>query len=78
MVAPTAGSPDSRKVKTLAELYDVKNVTVTGLVERSQGPQAQKMAETAGGDLIAVYDEALGWILIPKANLVLGQQTLRD
>jgi len=77
--APQSPSPaEGRKVKTLAELYDVKNVTVTGLVERSQGPQAQKLAETAGSDLVAVYDEALGWILIPKANLVMGQQTLRD
>lgn len=77
-VQSSTPTSDTRKVKTLADLYDVKNVTVTGLVERSQGPQAQKLAETAGGDLIAVYDEALGWILIPKANLVLGQQTLRD
>lgn len=77
-LSPGSALEKTSGAKSIAQLYDVKDVTVTGLVERSQGPQAQQIAAANGDDLIPVFDESLGWILLPKRALVAGAAQLGD
>jgi len=47
-------------------LQDPSKIRVTGFVERSQEPHARSMAKNGE---IPIFDEALGWILVPQTAL---------
>lgn len=45
-------------------LYDLKDVKITGFTEMSQESRARA---TAGPNDATIYDESLGWVLVPKS-----------
>jgi hypothetical protein len=49
------------------ELYDMSQVMILGLFEATQGIEARAMVPD---DYVAVYDENLGWIGVPKSHLM--------
>ncbi len=69
VVANTGQDIPKVPTKSLRELYNLKDVVVTGFVERSQEPIVREMAAKA--DKIPYFDEEsnLGWLLIPKSAL---------
>jgi hypothetical protein len=66
-----AGSAEAtpQNIKTVRDLYNLKDVTVTGFIERGQEPLAREMANRIGKCQLPFYDENLGWLLIPTAAL---------
>lgn len=45
-------------------LYDLKDVKITGFTEMSQESRARA---AAGPDDATIYDDSLGWVLVPKS-----------
>jgi|GEM_PF-1954982 hypothetical protein len=74
MVAPgsaqTPAGPSVRPIQA-SLIQDLSSVRVTGFVERSQEPLARSMAQNGE---IPIFDESLGWILVPSSALVPSNQ----
>lgn len=69
MVSPGEAMTDSStQVRPLQPslLQDPSKIRVTGFVERSQESHARSMAKNGE---IPIFDEALGWILVPQTAL---------
>jgi len=67
-VAPpaTAGHVPARK------LFDLDQIRVTGYFNRTDEPKARQEAESLGeesGPSVVIYDDDLGWIIVPQAAL---------
>lgn len=54
---------------SIKDLYPVDQVTVTGYTERNQEAYARETAAKMGPEFITIWDEDLGWIIVPKAAL---------
>jgi len=48
------------------DLYDISDVIILGLMEASQNIEAEHLVP---GGYVAIYDDNLGWIGVPKAHL---------
>ena len=67
IAAPARRSPPvPAESKNLIDQIDAENVVITGLLNQTDEAQAKNMAKEKG--LLAVWDEQLGWILIPAQN----------
>lgn len=67
IAAPARVSPPlPSESKHLIDHIDPENVVITGLLAQSDQAQASTMASDKG--LMAVWDEQLGWLLIPRAQ----------
>ena len=67
-VAPTttAGHVPARK------LFDLDQIRVTGYFNRADEPKVRQEAESLGeefGPSVVIYDDDLGWIIVPQAAL---------
>jgi hypothetical protein len=74
-VPPSVGSPyvvPAREVPSLppeSPLLDpaaVAKITLTGLGRPEDKPQAEALARQAGGGCTAIYDDQVGWLLVPR------------
>jgi len=68
--AQPAGAPEVRPIQA-SLMQDLSSVRVTGFVERSQEPMARSMAQNGE---IPIFDESLGWILVPSSALIPSNQ----
>ena len=73
MVAPGAPDLSGAQVRPLqaSMIQDLGNVRVTGFVERSQESMARALAQNGE---VPLFDESLGWILVPQSALVPANQ----
>jgi hypothetical protein len=74
-VPPSVGSPyvvPAREVpplppeSPLLDLATVAKTTITGLGRPEDKPQAEALARQAGSGCTAVYDDQVGWLLVPR------------
>jgi hypothetical protein len=74
-VPPSVGSPyvgPAREVPALppdSPLLDpaaVAKTIITGLGRPDEKPQAEALARQAGDASVAVYDDQVGWLLVPR------------
>jgi hypothetical protein len=74
-VPPSVGSPyvvPAREVpplppeSPLLDLAVAAKTTLTGLGHPEDKPQAEALARQAGGGCTAVYDDQVGWLLVPR------------
>jgi hypothetical protein len=65
LVVPATQAPSLPADAPLLDPDAASRITITGLMNPGDRPEAQAMASRAGGSCAAVYDDQAGWLLIP-------------
>jgi hypothetical protein len=72
-VAPGEAAPPTAAEHVPArKLFDLDQIRVTGYFNRADEPKARQEAENLGeefGPTVVIYDDDLGWIIVPQAAL---------
>jgi hypothetical protein len=72
-VAPGEVAPPASSEQVPArKLFDLDQIRVTGYFDRADEPKARRDAENLGeefGPPVVIYDDDLGWIIVPQAAL---------
>jgi hypothetical protein len=72
-VAPGEAAPQAAAEHVPArKLFDLDQIRVTGYFNRADEPKARQEAESLGeefGPPVVIYDDDLGWIIVPQAAL---------
>jgi len=63
--SPAAAPPPAEAPSLLLDPAKAARITVTGLMQREDRPQAEAQAQAAGGGRTAVYDAEAGWLIVP-------------
>lgn len=65
----TANSGPKTAGQTILEAYHIEDAQVLCLMEYAQEPLARAAAEKTKGQWLPIFDDDLGWLLIPAAQL---------
>jgi hypothetical protein len=65
LVVPAAQVPSSPADAPLLDPEAASRITITGLMDPGDRPEAEAMAGRAGRACAAVYDRQAGWLLVP-------------
>jgi hypothetical protein len=72
-VAPGEAAPQmSSEHVSARKLFDLDQIRITGYFDRADEPKARQAAEKLGekfGTSVVIYDDDLGWIIVPQAAL---------
>jgi hypothetical protein len=73
-VAPgEAAPPASNGQVPVRKLFDLDQIRITGFFDRADEPKARQAAEKLGGKIgptAVIFDDDLGWIIVPQSALV--------
>ena len=73
-VAPgEAALPASSGPVPVRKLFDLDQIRITGFFDRADEPKARQVAEKLGGKIgppVVIFDDDLGWIIVPQSAFV--------
>jgi hypothetical protein len=64
-VVPATGVPSIPADAPLLDPGAASRITITGLMDPADRPEAEAMAGRTGGACAAIYDNQAGWLLVP-------------